>query len=138
MAGTIGPSYQRVADDIRARIRSGEYQVGQPIPSTARLMDMHQVSSTVVRHAVEQLRADGVLVGHSGKAVYVQAMPGNAAGAPDGAALTGLTQSVGRIEANLIDLYGKLGFDYPHEDTATPGTRKRGSGSRATRRERRA
>jgi GntR family transcriptional regulator len=139
VAGTIGPSYQLVADDIRARIRSGEYELGQPIPSTARLMQIHQVSSTVVRRAVEQLRTDGVLVGQPGKGVYVQAMPRDAA---DGAGLTpemtGLTQSVGRIEANLIELYGKLGYDYPHEGSTAPATGKRRASSGAGRRERRA
>jgi GntR family transcriptional regulator len=130
LAARIGPSWQLVADDIRARIRSGEYPIGSPIPSTARLMAMHEVSSTVVRHAVEQLRSDGVLIGHSGKGVYVQAMPGDVR-APDDVA-----QAVGRIEANLIDLYGKLGFDYPHEG-APPASRKR-SDSRTARRERRA
>lgn len=130
MAARIGPSYQLVADDIRTRIRSGEYPIGEPIPSTARLMAMHEVSSTVVRHAVEQLRSDGVLIGHSGKGVYVQAMPDDARDPAD------VAQSVGRIEANLIDLYGKLGFDYPHEG-APPASRKR-PGSRTARRERRA
>lgn len=141
VAGVIGPSYQLVADDIRTRIRSGEYEIGQPIPSTAKLMEMHRVSSTVVRHAVEQLRADGVLVGHAGKGVYVQAMPGDAPGQADGQAapeeVASLTESVGRVEANLIELYGKLGYDYPHEGTAAPA-RKPGASSRTARRERRA
>ena len=141
VAGGIGPSYQLVADDIRTRIRSGEYEIGQPIPSTAKLMEMHQVSSTVVRHAVEQLRAGGILVGHSGKGVYVQAMPDEAPDRDGGHAaaqeMASLTESVGRVEANLIELYGKLGYDYPHDGTAAPA-RKPSSNSRTARRERRA
>jgi GntR family transcriptional regulator len=75
MTATIGPSYQLVADDIRTKLRKGELHVGEAIPSTAKLMEQYGVSSTVIRHAVAELRAEGVLVGHSGKAVYVQAMP---------------------------------------------------------------
>jgi GntR family transcriptional regulator len=141
VAGGIGPSYQLVADDIRTRIRSGEYEIGQPIPSTAKLMEMHQVSSTVVRRAVEQLRADGILVGHSGKGVYVQAMPDDVPDRAGGHAaaqeMASLTESVGRVEANLIELYGKLGYDYPHDGTAAPA-RKPSANSRTARRERRA
>jgi hypothetical protein len=32
--------------------------------------------------------------------------------------LAGLRETVGRIEVNLIDLYGKMGHDYPHGSRA--------------------
>jgi hypothetical protein len=34
-----------------------------------------------------------------------------------GQELTQLHETVGRIEVNLIDLYGKLGYDYPQGGT---------------------
>jgi DNA-binding GntR family transcriptional regulator len=116
LTGKIGPSYQRVADDIRSKISSGELAVGDPIPSTAKLMEQYGVSSTVVRHAVAQLQAEGVAIGHSGKAVYVQARPGDVAS--ERADVDQLREALGTIEANLIDLYGKLGYDYPHDGAA--------------------
>ncbi len=161
MTRRIGPSYQLVADDIRARIRSGEYQVGQAIPSTTKLMEQHGVSSTVVRHAVEQLRDDGVLIGHGGKAVFVQATPDDAAeergdtralaaqvsalrdevhaltqrvGSLDSA---GLHEALGRIEGNLIELYGKTANEYPWEEAPGGARRSRAAGERGGRRERR-
>lgn len=118
MTDGFGPLYQRVADDIRARIVSGEYPVGSPIPSTPKLGEQHGVSKTVVRKAVEMLRDEGLLAGQPGKAVYVKALPDEAAaGRRDLAALAGevadLRDTLSRIEGNLIELYGKNGYDYP-------------------------
>src|SRR5450432_1612238 len=69
------PAYQQVADDLRAKIASAEFPVGSPIPSTAELTRTHGVSTTVVRAAVAQLRADGLLVGQPGKGVFVRSTP---------------------------------------------------------------
>ena len=69
------PAYQRVAGDLRRRIAAGELPVGSAIPSTARLGELYGVSVTVVRAAVAQLRADGLVVGHVGKGVFVSATP---------------------------------------------------------------
>jgi GntR family transcriptional regulator len=155
MTASIGPSYQLVADDLRSKISSGEFQVGDPIPSTVKLMEQYGVSSTVVRHAVAQLRADGVLIGHSGKAVYVNAKPEDAAaerlsiealtelvtGLRDEVRelaqrdeVSGLRDALGRLEAQLIDLYGKLGYDYPRDVADTGSGRERASSAKAGRR----
>lgn len=143
-AETIGPSHQLVADDIRSKISSGEYEVGAPVPSTQQMADAYGVSRTVIRQAVSQLQSDGILIGHSGKAVYVRATPEQAAKErQDAAALArqvtelrdevhglaaqvenlksaDLRDALTRVELNLADLYGKLGYDYPregHEDS---------------------
>lgn len=136
MTGSIGPSYQLVANDIRSRISSGEYAVGSTIPSTRQLMTQHQASSTVVRRAVEQLRAEGILAGHPGKGVYVQATPDKAAEETQDVQALGHEVSqlrdemrrladdraaVARLEVNLMDLYAKLGFDYPRDNEAPEG-----------------
>jgi len=135
VAGSIGPSYRLIADDIASKVTTGEWPVGEPIPSTAKLMELYAVSSTVVRQAVAQLRESGVLIGHSGKAVYVQARPEDAAAGRLtldvlGAQVAELRAEVrelaervgsanevrdvlGRVEAQLIDLHGKLGYEYP-------------------------
>jgi len=145
MAGRIGPEYQRLIDQRRVSISSGEYPLGAPIPSTAALATLTGMSVPVVRRAVGQLEADGILEGHPGKGVYVRALP-EAADAerqdikvlgrqvaelqdqlrmlaerlPAGSSadvageLAGLRDTMGRIEVNLIDLYGKMGHDYPH------------------------
>jgi DNA-binding GntR family transcriptional regulator len=154
---SIGPSYQLIADDIRAKISGGELSVGDPIPSTASLMRQYDVSSTVVRRAVALLQGQGVLVGHGGKAVYVQATPedteagrgsidalseqvtelkGTVRGLADRVDSISrdddqLRDTVGRVEAQLIDLYGKLGYDYPRQPgESTPAKRASGTAAR--------
>jgi len=78
LTSTIGPDYRRVTDLIRSRITSGEWHVGQQIPSTPRLIDLTGLSITSVRRGVEQLQAEGILEGHPGKGVFVKAMPQDA------------------------------------------------------------
>jgi DNA-binding GntR family transcriptional regulator len=115
------------------------------------------MSIPVIRRAVGQLEADGLLEGHPGKAVYVKATPADlgrerqdmeALGEQFRAlqsdvqelarqaetaspsdlvqGLTELRETVGRIEANLIDLYQKTGHAYPQggsNDTTKPAAR---------------
>lgn len=76
MTEVIGqPIYQRIAAAIRAQIGSGELAVGDALPSTRRLMEIHDASNNVVRNAVEVLRQEGLVHGQPGKAVYVRATP---------------------------------------------------------------
>lgn len=67
--------YALVAEHLHESIAAGRFAVGQPIPSTSRLCQQFGVSSTVVRAAVNQLRAAGLVTGQPGKAVYVVATP---------------------------------------------------------------
>ncbi|MEV6527932.1 winged helix-turn-helix domain-containing protein [Longispora sp. NPDC051575] len=69
------PHYQRIADDLRARILDGTYPPGSSLPSAKKLMDSYGVSSTVIREATGALRAEGVVKGQPGKAVYVLREP---------------------------------------------------------------
>lgn len=149
MIGDTGPEYQRLMVQIRSWITAGKYTVGQPIPSTAELHRLTGRSVPVVRRAVDQLKADGILEGHPGKGVYVKAMPAEADS--ERLDIKGLTDQfatlreqvekngpdelrdwVSRLETNLIDLYGKLGFEYPqdvtHDDTRVAAGRGRARG----------
>lgn len=63
--------YQRIAGDIRRQIRSGVIKPGQKLPSTRELCQQYEVSTTVVRMAVLVLRSEGLVVGISGKGVFV-------------------------------------------------------------------
>ena len=135
-----GPAYQQVARDLRARIASAEFPVGSAIPSTAKLREMYGVSVTVVRAAVAELRADGLLTGHPGKGVFVSATPVGASGRAatvedlarqveelraelrraesarrdeDTAEVAALRMQVGRLQAQVAGLYAKLGIPEP-------------------------
>lgn len=87
---------------IRSRITSGEYPVDQPIPSTAELRRQTGLSLTVVRRAVQQLQADGILQGHPGKGVYVKALPADADS--ERGDLKTLSEQLRALKANLDHL----------------------------------
>lgn len=76
VSGPVGqPAYQRVADDLRQQIAAGDLPVGSAIPSTAKLTKAYQVSYTVIRAAIGELRAAGLVFGQPGKGVFVRATP---------------------------------------------------------------
>jgi DNA-binding GntR family transcriptional regulator len=96
------PAYQQIADDLRAQIASGELAVGSPVPSTAQLSKQHGVSVTVVRAAINQLRAEGLVVGQPGKAVYVRATPEGMA--KERVELEHLAEQIEELRAGLREL----------------------------------
>jgi DNA-binding GntR family transcriptional regulator len=53
------PKYRQIADDLRARIESGEYPPGARLPTKAELMTLHHVALSTVDHAIEELRQQG-------------------------------------------------------------------------------
>jgi DNA-binding GntR family transcriptional regulator len=142
VTGEAGPEYQRLMRLVRARIISGEYPVGSVIPSTTELVAETGRSRPVVRQAIAQLQAEGILEGHQGKGVFVAAMPVDAdrrradtealseefaglrqevrelAKSADSAGLSGrlarLEARVGRIEAILVTLHSRLGHPNPY------------------------
>lgn len=66
------PAYVQVANDLRAAIRSGRYPPGGQLPSYEALMRKYEVSITVVRSAVRELRSEGLVQTHQGKGAFVR------------------------------------------------------------------
>ncbi|MFD8023512.1 winged helix-turn-helix domain-containing protein [Streptomyces lavendulae] len=92
-------------EDLRQQIAAGRLAVGDPIPSTAKLGSQYDVSSTVVRRAVTELTAEGLLHGQAGKGVFVRARPTPAAVQPSTAELAA---TVERLEAKLDAMAARL------------------------------
>lgn len=63
--------YERVANAIREQIRSGQLKPGDRLPSTRQLEAQHGVSYGSVRAAMLILKAEGLVRGQPGEAVYV-------------------------------------------------------------------
>jgi DNA-binding FadR family transcriptional regulator len=146
------PVYQQVADDLRRKIAAAELPVGSAIPSTAQLCEMYGVSTTVVRAAVAKLREQGLVVGRAGKGVFVSSTPDSfaerAASATDlarqlgelraelnqvksaqqdeASGLATLREQVGVLQAQIADLYARLGWPYP--EVSPPPDADEGSG----------
>lgn len=64
--------YLQVADQLRARIKSGEWAVGAKLPSRARLAAEYGVGQNVCQRAMERLIIEGLLEGRAGSGTYVR------------------------------------------------------------------
>ncbi|MDG4829481.1 winged helix-turn-helix domain-containing protein [Solwaraspora sp. WMMD1047] len=71
----ITPYYERIANEIRAKIDSGEWPPGTKLPSTSQLCAQYDVSTQVIRSVMLILRSEGLVEGHQGKGVYVRERP---------------------------------------------------------------
>jgi DNA-binding GntR family transcriptional regulator len=54
-------AYRGIADSLRARIVSGEYAPGSPLPSEADLCAEYRVARNTLRRSLAQLAAEGVI-----------------------------------------------------------------------------
>ncbi|MFY1675231.1 winged helix-turn-helix domain-containing protein [Plantactinospora sp. WMMB334] len=62
---------QKIIDDLTRKIAAGELKPGDQIPSAADLRAEYGVSITVVRGAINWLKATGVVKGVPGVGVFV-------------------------------------------------------------------
>ncbi len=66
------PLQVRIADDIRAKIETGEYAPGQQLPTYDDLAAAYLCSLAVVRKAVDLLKQQGLLITVQGRGTYVR------------------------------------------------------------------
>jgi GntR family transcriptional regulator len=64
--------YLAVAEALRARILAGEWEIGERLPSRARLAEEYGVGRNVTQRAMDQLIALGLLEGRAGSGTYVR------------------------------------------------------------------
>ncbi len=65
-------TYREIADDLAARIRSGEYAPGAPLPSYSKLADLYSVSVSTAQRAVGLLHDRDLIVGEHGVGIFVK------------------------------------------------------------------
>ncbi|MDZ7292285.1 MAG: GntR family transcriptional regulator [candidate division KSB1 bacterium] len=70
---TPTPLYRQIADDIKARIASGQMKVGDQLGSQQELAREYSVSLITVKKALADLIHEGVLFSRVGKGTYVAA-----------------------------------------------------------------
>ncbi|MEV4199430.1 GntR family transcriptional regulator [Micromonospora globbae] len=77
MTGVIGrdwrPRYLQLAEELRAKITSGELAPGTLMPSETELAETSGLSRTSVRNAIRQLREWGLVRAEQGRGTYVRA-----------------------------------------------------------------
>lgn len=94
------PAYLQVAEALRQKIRSGELSPGEQLPSYSELMREYDVSITVARSAVAELRAEGLLTTHQGKGAFVLEGAAEAA-VPRDAAVAALRRELEALSARV-------------------------------------
>jgi GntR family transcriptional regulator len=67
--------YQQIADELRARLGSGELRAGQLLPSEFELSHDYSASRVTVRRALEMLRDEGLVDSRQGFGWFVAADP---------------------------------------------------------------
>ncbi len=72
---TTVPKYQRIYRSIQGAIASGEYKVGQRLPSESQLVNTFGASRITVNRALRELQLGGVIDRRAGSGSYVRAQP---------------------------------------------------------------
>jgi GntR family transcriptional regulator len=72
MSRTAGPLYLRIASELREQITGGSYEPGARLPTERELMQRYGVSSRTIRVALDQLRAEGLVISKQGTGVFVR------------------------------------------------------------------
>jgi DNA-binding GntR family transcriptional regulator len=67
--------YQRIAEDLRTKISSGEYPPGSQLPTKAELMAQYQVAVNTVERAIAELRQAGLVETLQGAGMFVREPP---------------------------------------------------------------
>jgi GntR family transcriptional regulator len=65
------PIYRQLADQLTAKVRAGDYQPGERIPSEHRLAADYGIGRPTVRQAVDLLVRKGLLIRRRGSGTYV-------------------------------------------------------------------
>lgn len=68
----------KISNDLVSRMSSGEYVVGDKLPSESSLAERYSVSRTVVREAIASLRLGGLVQTQQGSGAFVAKLPGAA------------------------------------------------------------
>jgi GntR family transcriptional regulator len=66
------PLYQWLSDLLREKIAQGDYKPGDALPTEHELMRQYDLSSSTVRHAVNDLAQEGLIYRKAGKGTFVK------------------------------------------------------------------
>lgn len=73
LSGLAGqPLYQKIADDLRSRIREQEFTAGTYLPTEEKLCSHYQVSRFTIREALRQLQVEGLIARRRGAGTLIQ------------------------------------------------------------------
>jgi GntR family transcriptional regulator len=68
-------AYVQIADDLRLKIATGALKAGQKLDGNAKMAERYGVVSMTVRHALDILRDEGLIVSQQGRGTFVASDP---------------------------------------------------------------
>ncbi|MFB6984611.1 GntR family transcriptional regulator [Streptomyces sp. NPDC056297] len=101
--GTGLLAFERIADDLRDRIRAGKVEPGRLLPSQSELMKTYRASSLTVQKAIRLLRDEGLVTARQGRGTFVLA-PGQTREPGTITTLTGLSDAVQKLNDSILGI----------------------------------
>lgn len=98
-AGRPGPKYRQIAEDLRAAMLDGRYEIGGRLPTKAELQETWGVALNTVDRAYEELRQEGLVRTEHGAGTFVVKKP-TAPGEPS-PEFTKIMQRLDDMEAQI-------------------------------------
>jgi GntR family transcriptional regulator len=98
-------AYAQVADDIRQKIASGVLKAGQRLDGNAKLAERYGVAAMTVRHALDILRDERLIVSQQGRGTFVATDPAITHAPEQG---TEMADELGEIKAALDLINSRL------------------------------
>ena len=134
-APTTGPKYRRIADELLAQIKDGEYPPGSRLPTKSELMERYHVAVNTVERAIEELRKAGIVETAQGAGMFVRETPSDSA-SPSAdttrrlekleSEVVDLREELSLLQAQVMNIYQSRGQQYPYgEGVGEPDRRAR-------------
>ena len=98
-------AYEQVADDLRKKIAAGALKAGQRLDGNAKMAEHYGVAAMTIRHALDILRREGLIVSQQGRGTFVASDPDG----PESAEETDkMVDELGEIKAALQLINSRL------------------------------
>jgi len=108
------PAYRRIDEDLRARLRAGEWPGGAMLPSRRELAREYGVEVMTIQRAIAGLLSEGILRADGGRGTFVATAPALPREEPVGVLENGeMTAPRSTILVGLVDRTYSLGAENP-------------------------
>jgi GntR family transcriptional regulator len=106
MAREDPPKYRQIADDLRARMESGEYPPDSRLPSKTEMMSSYRVALATVNGAIGELRKLGLAETVHGVGTFARTPPAAPSSEYEAvmARINSLAEEVGRLREDVAAL----------------------------------
>lgn len=102
------PAYQQIADDLRAAIASGRYRVGDQLPAERELARRYGVAAMTIRHGLDVLRDEGLVVSTEKRGHFIARLPGRDDGVSHSPEYLAFMEQLRAVREDLRQVHQRL------------------------------